>query len=204
MARHVGVLHGVVEDVGTGLEEIVDRPRHVFLVARDRARAHDDRVAGLDLHKAVVAVGHARQTGHRFALGACGGDDDAVGRHRPYLVLAQDLAWCEGQVAQVGGDTEVLLHRTADDRDLPVEAGGGVAADFANVAEQLLLVVVEADLLLDAGDVAREGGDDDPAVEGLHYLPESLPDRPLGQGVARVLGARRVREEADDAVLAQS
>ena len=57
--------------------------------------------------------------------------------------------------------------------------------------------------LLDAGDVAREGRDDHPAVERLHDLAERLADGPLGRGVARVLGAGRVRQEADDALRAE-
>ena len=48
-----------------------------------------------------------------------------------------------------------------------------------------------------AGDVAREGGDDDPALERLHDLAERLADGPLGRRVARVLGARRVGQEAE-------
>ena len=78
VAGDVRALDGVVVDVGAGLEQVVDRARDVLLVARDRARADDDRVAGLDLHEAVVAVGHPRQAGHRLALGAGRGDDELV------------------------------------------------------------------------------------------------------------------------------
>ena len=58
--------------------------------------------------------------------------------------------------------------------------------------------------LLDAGDVAREGGDDHAPVERLHDLPERLAHDPLGRRVARVLRPRRVRQEADHALLAQA
>ena len=57
--------------------------------------------------------------------------------------------------------------------------------------------------LLDARDVAGEGGHDDAAVERLHDLAEGLADGPLGRRVARVLGPRRVRQEADHALLAE-
>ena len=40
-------------------------------------------------------------------------------------------------------------------------------------------------------------------VERLHDLAERLAHDPLGRRVARVLGARRVRQEADHALLAQ-
>ena len=68
VAGDVGVADGVVDDVRAGLEQVVDRPRDVLLVARDRARAEDDRVAGLDLDEPVVPVGHPRQAGHWLAL----------------------------------------------------------------------------------------------------------------------------------------
>ena len=57
--------------------------------------------------------------------------------------------------------------------------------------------------LLDPGDVAGEGRHDDPAVERLHDLAEGLADGPLGRRVARVLGAGRVGQEAEDAFLAE-
>ena len=91
-----------------------------------------------------------------------------------------------GEVAEVSGDAEVLLHRATDDGDTAVERRGGI------------------DDLLDSGDVAGEGGDNDPAVERLHDLAEGLADGPLGQRVAGALGASRVGEQADDAVLAQA
>ena len=87
VARDVGVLDGVVVDVGPGLEEVVDRAGHVLLVAGDGAGADDDGVAGLDLHEAMVAVGHAGQTGHRLALGAGRGDHDLSAAWTPIWSL---------------------------------------------------------------------------------------------------------------------
>ena len=151
----------------------------VLLVAGDRAGADDDRVARLDLDEAVVAVGHPGEAGHRLALGAGRGDDELGVRVVLDLVLRDDPRRVVGQVAEVRGDPEVLLHRAADDRHLAVHVGGGVED------------------LLDAGDVAGEGRDDDPAVERLHDLAEGLADRPLGRRVARVLGPGRVGQQAE-------
>jgi len=100
-------------------------------------------------------------------------------------LLGHDPIGVVGQVAQVARDPEVLLHRAADDGDLPVEAGRRVQD------------------LLDARDVAGEGRHDDPAVERLHDLAERIADGPLRRRVARVLRPRRVREQADHALLAQ-
>src|SRR5664280_1023489 len=123
--------------------------------------------------RTVVAVGHAGQAGHRLTLGAGRGDHDAV--DRPYLVLCDDLTRRVCQVPEVRGDPEVLLHRSADDRDLAIEDGRRI------------------DNLLNSGDVAGEGGNDDPAVERLHDLAESLAHRSFGERVAGLLGACRIR-----------
>ena len=90
-----------------------------------------------------------------------------------------------GQVAEVGRDPEVLLHRAADDRDVAVHVGGRVED------------------LLDARDVAREGRHDHPAGERLHDLAEGVADGPLGRRVARVLGTGRVGQQAGHALLAE-
>jgi hypothetical protein len=90
VTRDVGPLDRVVVDVRSGLEQVVDRPGDVLLVARDRARADDDGVAGLDLDEAVVAVGHPGEARHRLALGAGRCDDELVVRHVLDPVLADD------------------------------------------------------------------------------------------------------------------
>ena len=166
------MLDRVVEDVRAGLEEIVDRAGDVFLVARDRARADDHRVAGLDLDEPVVAVGHPREAGHRLALGAGRGDHQLV-RSGIELIASLATIMLGGylEVAEVGRDPGVLLHRPADDGDLAIERPGRV------------------DDLLDARDVAGEGRDDHPAVERLHDLAERLAHRPLRRACSR--GSRR-------------
>ena len=181
----VGALDRVVVHVRAGLEQVVDGPGDVLLVARDRARADDHGVARLDLDEPVVAVGHAREAGHRLALGAGRGDHELAVGVVLDLVLRDDPRRVVLEVAEVGRDPEVLLHRAADDRHVAVHVGRGVED------------------LLDARDVARERGDDDPPVERLHDLAERLADGPLRRRVARVLGAGRVGQQADDALRAQ-
>ena len=58
--------------------------------------------------------------------------------------------------------------------------------------------------LLDARDVAGEGGHDDAPLEALHDLAEGLADGPLGGRVAGVLGARRVGQQAQHALRAEA
>src|SRR5215203_103829 len=85
----------------------------------------------------------------RFALRAGRGDDELGIRVVLDLVLGHDPGRVVGQVAQVGRDTEVLFHGAADDGDAAAHVRGGVED------------------LLDAGDVAGEGGHDDAALERL-------------------------------------
>ena len=181
----VGALDRVVVHVRAGLEQVVDGPGDVLLVARDRAGADDDRVARLDLHEAVVAVRHAGEAGHRLALGAGRGDHELGVGMVLDLVLGHDPRGVVLEVAEVRRDLEVLLHRAADDRHVAVHVRGGVED------------------LLDAGDVACEGRDDDPPVERLHDLAEGVADRALGRRVAGVLGTRRVRQEDRHALRAE-
>ena len=100
----VGALDRVVVDVRAGLEQVVDGPGDVLLVARDRAGADDDRVARLDLDEAVVAVGHAREAGHRLALGAGRGDDELGVGMVLDLVLGHDPRRVVLEVAEVRRD----------------------------------------------------------------------------------------------------
>ena len=118
----------------------------------------------------MVAVRHPGQARHRLALGTGRGDDELVVGNLVDPVLRDDLRRVVLEVAEVGGDPEVLLHRPADDRDLPIEGLSGIED------------------LLDAGDVARECRDDHPAIERLHDLAEGLADGSLRRGVAGVLG----------------
>ncbi len=133
----------------------------------------------------MVAVCHSRETGHRLTLRTCGGDDDPVRRRTADLVFADDLPRGVGEVAQVRGDSDVLLHRTADDRHTPVEISGRV------------------DDLLDARDVAGERSDDHAALEAFHDLAERLAHGSLRERVAGILRARGVGQKAYDAVLSE-
>jgi hypothetical protein len=182
--RDVRAADRVVEDVRAVLEQVVDRPRDVFLVARDGARAHDHGVARPDLHEPVVAVRHAGEPGHRLALRTGRRDAQLVVGHVLEPVLGDEQAGRRVEVAELRGDARVLFHRAADHRDPPAERGGRVED------------------LLDARDVARERRDDHAALEPVHDVAERIADGLLRRRVPRVLCARRVRHQAQDAVLA--
>ncbi len=106
--------------------------------------------------------------------------------HLPDAVLGDEPGLRRLQVAELRGDARVLLHGAADDGDLAAEGLRGV------------------EHLLDARDVGGEGGHDDAAFEAFHDLPEGLAHGALGGRVAGVLGPRRVRHEAEDALLAEA
>ena len=130
---------------GADLVDAVDRFVDRALVAGDRRRREDDRVAAAQLDVAVVVVGHSAQRRERLPL--------AAGRDHDHLLVGEvfDLPRLDEQPLgglgdpEVGGDVEVLAHRAPDQGDPAVEFDRGV------------------DRLLDAVDVGGERGDDDPA-----------------------------------------
>ena len=122
--RRVGRGH----DAGADLEDAVDRLVDRALVARDRRRREDHRVAGVQLDVAVVVEGHPPQRRERLAL--------AAGRDRDHLLVGEVLDLLRrdqqpgGRVGdpEVGGDVEVLAHRAPDQGDL-----AGRAATAASI-----------------------------------------------------------------------
>ena len=173
----------LVEDLGAVLREPVDRVVDAELVPRDRLRRDDHRVTPLDRDVRVVAVGDARQRGHRLALATGAEDEDAVGRQVHRLLRRDDGVVREVDVAEVPRDVHVLPHGASDDRD-PAPVGdrhlGG---------------------LLDAVDVRGERGDEDASRAQRDQLPERLADEPLGAGHPGPLGVRGVAEEQVDAAV---
>ena len=173
------------DHAGADLEDPVDRLVDRALVAGHRRRREDDRVAGVELDVAVVAVRHPAQRRERLAL--------AAGRDRDHLLVGEvlDLARLDQQAVgrvgdpEVGGDVEVLAHRAPDQRDLAVELGGGV------------------DHLLDAVDVGGEAGDDDPALAAPERLQQRRADARLRGGDAGAVGVGRVAAEAEQALAAE-
>ncbi len=114
------------DDVAADVVQAVDRLVHGPLVAGNRGRREDHRVALLELDLAVVAVGHPAQRREWLALGARGDDHDPVigqvgDLPRPHQDPLGDL-----DVSQVATDADVLAHRAADQGDLAAESLGGV------------------------------------------------------------------------------
>ena len=117
----------------------------------------------MKLDVTVVVVGHPPEGRERLTLGA--GRD----HHYPFVGEILDLAGlyqhAVGRVghAQIGGDVEVLAHRTADQGDLAAEPCGSV------------------DYLLDPVDVRGERGNDDPAFAAGERVVEGRADARLGR-----------------------
>src|SRR5699024_5060085 len=88
-------------------------------------------------------------------------------------------------IAQLARDLDHVLHAAARDGDLALILGRDVHD------------------LLDALDVRGEGSDDDALFAALEKLVELLRDLALGISVTRALDVRRVREQRQDALLAQ-
>ena len=100
----------------------------------------------------------------------------------PMVSMSANVAVRDRQHAELEGDADVLQHRAAQERDLAAARDGGVGE------------------LLDAVDVAREAGDDDPPTPLRQEDPaQGLADAALAAGVAGQLRVRRVREQQADA-----
>ena len=179
--RGVARRHHVGADVVEPVDRLVDRA----LVARDRRRGEDDRVALAQLDLRVVAVGHPPQRGERLALGARGDDDDLLRRVVVDLAQRHEHALGHGDVAQRAPDVDVLAHRAPDERHLAVERRRRV------------------DDLLDAVDVRGEAGDHDPPLAALEDALEVGADHRLARGEAGAVGVRGVAAQQQQALAAE-
>ena len=162
LARVAGDVHGrdlLVQHLGAGAGELVDRVVDAELVARNRLRGDDHRVARLDRERLVVAVGDARQRRHRLALAPRAEHEDAVRRQLRRLVRIHERVLRERDVPEVAGDVEVLAHRAADDGHLPPALDGDVRR------------------LLHAMDVRRERGHEDAARRAAGRASGTPPRR---------------------------
>ena len=129
--------------------------------------------------------GHAVQGAHLLALGA-GGDDDLLVQGQ--TLDAVDVHQCvfgHLHVAQLRGDLHDVLHAPAGDGHLPPAGGGGVQH------------------LLDAVDVAGEGGDDDALLAAGELPLERGAHGALAHGIAGALHVGGVRQQRQHALLAQ-
>ena len=185
MARDVDALVAPVDDVGAELQQVVDRLGDELLVARDRRRRDDDRIARHDADLAVIGHRHARKRRHRFALAARRDDDDPAHRIVADLVDVDDCAFRRVDVAE--------LERNVDDID-------HAAAEHGHLA---LIAHRRVDDLLDAMDVRRERRDDDAAAAVVERLVERRTDRALARRMALALRVRRVSHHHEHALVAE-
>src|SRR5438128_836002 len=175
----------LVEDLGAqaiqGVDHAADRP----LVARDYARRDDHEVAGLHLHVLVLGRGHERERRVGLALAPRREDHLARGLERGELLERHQEVGRDPEVAELGGDRDVLLHAHAEEGD-PPPLGRGERED-----------------LLDPVDVRREGRDDDAPGRAREPLRERPPDLHLRARVAGPVDVRGVGAEHEHALAAE-
>jgi hypothetical protein len=180
-------VHGsdlLVQHLGAGLGQPVDRVVHAELVPGHRLRGQDHGVASFDGDGRVVAVRDAGQRGHRLALAARAEDHRLVRRELLELGRPDECVVRRLQVAEVARDVQVLAHRAADHAHLAAGLDGDVHG------------------LLHAVHVRREARDQDPPLAHRNDLAERFADEPLGAGDTGTLGVRRVAQEQVDAAVA--
>ena len=128
---------------------------------------------------------HAVQGGHLLALRAGGNDDLLFQRHRLDLVDIDHGVFRRLHVTEVGCDLRHVFHAAARDGDL---------------APALRRRVHD---LLDAVDVGSKRRDDDALLAALEETVECPPHRALAHRVAGALNVRRIRQQRQNALLAQ-
>jgi hypothetical protein len=173
------------DDLAADVVEPVDRLVHRALVARNRRGGEDDRVAGVQPHLRVVAMGHAAQGAQRLALGACRDDHELLVGPVVELARREQDPLGDRDVAQRAPDVDVLAHGAPDERHLAPERRGRVHH------------------LLDAVDVRRERGDDDPPLAAQEDVLQVGADRRLAGREAGTVGVRRVAAQQQHALGAQ-
>ena len=170
-----GGVHGRVargDHVAADVVEPVDRLVHRALVAGDRRGGEDDRVAAVQLHLAVVAVGHPPQRRQRLALGAGRDDHDRArrgsrrSRAGPTSIPSGTSMW-----PSVRPMPTFLRIERPTSATLRSSACGGV------------------DDLLDAVDVRGEARHHDPPLAAREHLLQVRARRPTP--TARSPGGRR-------------
>ena len=166
--------------------ELVDDPEDGVLVAGDEGGGEDDGVPGLDGDAAVLGVGHPGQGRHGLSLRAGDHEDSLVRGQRGDVPGIDEDAGGDLEVAALGGDPHVAHHGAPHEGDPPVVQGGGVED------------------LLDAVDVAGEGGHDDLPVGVGEDVVQDLADLALVAHHARDLGVGGVHAEQVHALLTET
>ena len=182
------VHHGValVHDVGAPARQAVDDAVDGVLVAGDQ-RGREDHGVALAEHDAVVTAGHPRQRRHRLALRAGADEHDLVVGEVVELLDVDDGVGRGSSGSRGRGRSPMLrtIDRPTNATLRPCSRG-------------------DVEDLLDAVDVGRERGHDDPALGVWAKHPvEHRDDVLLGRDEAGHLGVGGVDQEQVDALLAE-
>ena len=133
----------------------------------------------------MLAVGHARESRERLALGTGAHDDDLVLGQVADLECIDQVALVDLEIAQLARHAGVREHRATGHDDLAVALLGGVAD------------------LLQTMDMARERGHEHAARGVLDGMEDLRSDLGLGLGEARNRGVGGVGEQKVDPLLGE-
>ena len=185
VARDVDVVHALIDHLGAQQQQAVDDLGDALFVAGDGVGRDDDEIPRAHPHLAVAAGRHPGQSAQRLALAAGGDQDHLVGGVAVQLVDVDEGALRDVHIAQLLGHGGVVDHAAA--------AEGHLAA----------LLDGQVDDLLDAVDVGRKGGDDDPLVPRLgEQVVDAGGHLLLGGGEAGALGVGGVAQQGQHPPLA--
>ena len=176
--------HPVVDHVGPALEQVVQHPADVFFVAWDGAAGDDDGVAAAHTHVAVGTVGHPVEGRTRLALGAGRKNHQLFLRYAGVDVY-QQAAW-HVEVTQLLGQFKVRAQAATGEGHLTS------------------VLLCQIDDLLQPGEQAGEGSDDDPVPLRLGEQPvQRIAHHPLRFRPPGLVGIGAVCQHCQHAVFCQ-
>ena len=126
VARNMGVVHVLVDDLGAQSQQAVDDLGNGLFVAGDGTGRDDDKVVGADLDLTVAGLRHAGQRRQRLALAAGGNEHDLFRRVLVDLLDGDQHIVRGMQVPQFAGHLGVGDHAAAADGHLAARLNGQV------------------------------------------------------------------------------
>ena len=184
LARVAGDMHvgnAVVNHVRAAAIQLIDDPGNHDFVARNRRRGNDHRVPLANLQFAVLAVGHAGQAAHRFALAARRQHHNFAVRIAVQIANVDEHVLWNFQFADLHRQLGHVDHASTDKADFPPK--------FDAIIHHLLNSV----------QIGGEHRDDNPPLRVLKQVVERLTDLLFAHRVAGALHVRGFRQHRQHA-----
>src|SRR5581483_1615856 len=120
------VRNGLVIDLCSLSEEVIDGAIDHFLVAWHGSRRKNDRISWLNAYQAVILVSDTRQGRGGFTLATRTDNDHLRSRKLVDILRSNEYIFRNVQVAKFNGHLHVIDHAPSHQRDMSIIAHGGI------------------------------------------------------------------------------